>query len=130
MRTDKVVLTKEEAGWFARNVLKIIALLEASEARNPGVKDRSTYKGLVSMQSRAEQMKNVVDDLEDHPYEIETSLVRRQRKLIADLVGSQVKILREKTIPLYERRGESHKSYLLNAQEKLEMLSRMRKKFT
>lgn len=122
MKIDRVVLSKEEAGWFERNVIKMIVLLEASEAKNPGVKDRSTYKGMLSMKPKAEQMRDAEGSLE-------MQLSRKQRKLIADLVGSQVRILRDKTIPLYQSRGESHKSYLTNAQEKLEMLSKMRKKF-
>ncbi len=89
---DRVVLNKEEAGWFSRNVMKTIQLLEASEPKNPGVKDRSIYKGMLSMKSKAAFAADALRAFGEEPFEIEIMLGKKQRKLVADLVGSQVRI--------------------------------------
>lgn len=128
MNIDRVVLTKDEAGWFSRNVIKMKELLEASEKRNAGVKNRATYRGLVSLQGRAEQTAAALEAFGDEPFEIDMLLSKKQKLIVRGLIGTVMQGL-AKTIEEYERRGPGHKEYLDRAKLKAELLNNMNRKF-
>lgn len=129
MKIDRVTLTKEEAGWFSRNVIKMKQLLEASESKNKGVTGRTTYKALASMEEKATEIKSILEAAPEDPYEIDLILSRKQKMVIKELVSSVHKTLTTRVIPEYERRGESHKDYLTNAKDKAVKLETLMRKF-
>lgn len=137
MKPNKVTFTPDEAGWFGRNVLKMLQNMDASERKNPGVKERSTYKVLNSMRQAAlEANDTVVAFGEDELYEVDIFLTKKQRGMLKDLVGSVHKNLVEKVIPEYRNRLEhkitntkiNYQEYLDNAIAKSIGLERIFKK--
>lgn len=123
---DRVSLTKDEAEWFFRNVVKMTQLLEATVTKDPKVLERSTYKTLASLVPVITKAKALVA-AKIEPVEVQVN--RKQRLIIKDLIGSVVRNLNDRVIPEYERRGDSHKDYLDNAKNKSEALGKMMRKF-
>lgn len=127
---NRVVLNKEEAGWYSRNVLKTILLLEESERRNAGVRERTTYKLLTKMKPQAEQLSEVLKAFGDEPFELEVYLERKEKLLVKGLLETMIKNLKDRIIPEYERRGDKlDPKYLNNAKNKTKMLEKMQRKF-
>lgn len=99
-------------------------------AKNSGIKERSTYKILNSCRGHAEHARDVVAAFgEDEQYMLDLQMTQKQKKMIKDLVGSVHRKLVERVIPEYERRGDSHKSYLEKAKIKAAGLERIWRKF-
>lgn len=119
---DRVRFTKEEVQWFARNIKKMTELLETASRKDKGILERSTYKSLLAMVPKADQA------LTENQEETDIMLTRKQRLVLRELISSVGKTLTERVIPEYQRRGESHKEYLTNAQNKAEKLSKMVRK--
>lgn len=129
MKIARVVLTKEEAGWFARNVPKMMQLLDAYARKDESVKTRTTYKTLASMLQQAADINDMLTLMKDAPSELDLQLTKKQKAVIKDLIATVNSRLKLLTIPEYERRGDSHKDYLENAVKKTGMLDRMERKF-
>lgn len=121
---NRVQLNLEEAEWFSRNVKKMLQLLEMSEKKNEGVRGRSTYRTLKSMEKVAHQI-----DESGAPDTIDIMLSKRQKVFTRGLIQSVLKTLTEKVIPIYESRGESHREYLIKASIKADKLQTLARKF-
>lgn len=124
---NKVVLNKEEARWFSRNVIKTKTLLESAAQKDPGILDRATYKLVCSIQPQAKEIESVIEQLGEEPYELELSLTKKQKKLIVDMVEKTIAMLTERIIPVYNERGLSE--YAEDANRKVELLKNMKKRF-
>jgi hypothetical protein len=127
---NKVVLNKTEAGWVSRNVPKMLQLLDASERKNKGVKERKTHKILTAILPKAEKVADALKAFGDELYEIEMYLNRAERLFIREMIRKVKKGLVEGVIPEYERRGPAMKGYLISATNKADMLDKMERKFS
>lgn len=123
---DRVSLTKDETEWFARNVVKMTQLLEVSATKDPKVLERSTYKTLASLVPTVMKVKALVASGDE---KVDFQCNRKQKLIIKDLIRSVVNTLKDRVIPEYVRRGDSHKDYLDNARKKCEALEKMMRKF-
>lgn len=119
---DRVSLTKYEAEWIFRNVLKMTKLMETAATKDPKVLVRTTYKTLKSIIPKIGTSVEVSEEATD------IILNRKQRLVLRDLVQSVHKTLTERVIPEYERRGASHKEYLDSAHTKATILHTMARK--
>lgn len=128
MKTDKVVLNKDEAGWFSRNVKSSLRILAASEPKNPGVTERSSYKLLKSMEEMATEAESILNQVGEEPCEIELYMSRKQKLTVRELIKRTHGSLVTKIIPTYRERG-NHQEYLVRAEKKAEMLDAMQRKF-
>jgi hypothetical protein len=123
MKLNRVSLTKDEAGWFARNVPKMKALLEASEAKNPGVKDRASYKIICKME---EQAAKAAEALKGEAETIDIYLTRKQKLMLreaASRMGSGLEIVNEE----YRKRG-GHEEYIEANEYKAQYLKSLARK--
>lgn len=130
MKLNRIALNPLQAAWLSRNILKMLQLLESSERKNPGVRERKSYKTLNALRGKAEEAQAAVRAFgEDEQYEIDIQISPKQRAVLKDLVGSVHKNLIERAIPEYQKRGESHGEYLTNARAKAEFLEVLWRKF-
>lgn len=123
---NRVSLTKEEAAWFTRNVVKTTQLLEAAAKKDPKILERSTYKTLASI---LPAVVTATVAVEAKLPTVDVQLTRKQRIVVRELILSVNKTLTERVIPEYERRGDSHKDYLDKALVKADTLEKMARKF-
>ncbi len=112
MNIDRVSLSKEEATWLSRYVLKMIIFMENAGKKDPKILERTTYKVLYSLKGKAEMLAVLESDVYD------ASLNRKQKILMQDLIGGVKKNLTGVIIPEYERRG-GHEKALLAAKAQL-----------
>lgn len=119
---NKVTLTKEEAQWFSRNVLKMISLLEAQGQRDADILRRTTYKTLSAMKAQAELA--AVDEAE----KTDLILTRKQKLMVKELIQSVNKTLVERILPEYAKRG-GHEKYIEMGKAKAKQLDTMARKF-
>lgn len=113
---NRVQFTKDEAGWFSRNVLKMKQLMEVAASKDAKILDRTTYKALASMTEQAEIAGKADTEV------IDVMLNRKQKLVLKELVQSVRNTLVSKVIPEYERRGIDHSVYLERAKIKSEQL--------
>lgn len=119
---NRVSLNKDEAQWFSRNVLKMIALLESAEVKDKEILSRTTYKTLNSMREQAQAA-----GTEDQAG-VELMLSRKQKQVVRELLQSVNKALVERILPEYKRRG-GHEKYIEIGEAKAKQLDAMQRKF-
>ncbi len=128
---DKVVLTKEEAAIFSRNIIKMKQRLDAS--KDPETKSRTTYKLLESMQPQAEQVDDALTAFGEEPFEIEVFLGRKEKMLVRELLTTVGNILVNRVIPKYKEKlgtgGIDYSPYIVRNEKKLVVLTQMARKF-
>lgn len=124
---NRVVLSKEEGEWFARNVLKSLVILDTAATKDTKIKDRTTYKILESVKERATEMESVLKQIGSEPFEFELMLSQKQKRVIQDLIDRTRKALTERILPEYQRRGLS--DYVEDTEFKVDLLGTMRRKF-
>jgi hypothetical protein len=122
---NRVALTKDEAEWFSRNVVKMTQLLEATaKKKDAKILERSTYKTLASMVPHVMKAQAQLK-LEAEP--VELHLTRKQKLTVRELITSVNKTLKEHVIPEYTRRQDT--KALENATVKAAALDKMARKF-
>ncbi len=122
---NKVTLTREEAQWFSRNVLKMIALLEAQGKKDPTILERTTYRTLKACENEA----TAASLVEKLPLtSINVLLNRKQKLIVKELILSVNKTLTDRILPEYARRG-GHEKYVEMGKEKSKRLEAMARKF-
>lgn len=119
---NKVTLTKEEAQWFSRNVLKMLSLLESQGQKDATILNRTTYKTLNSMKANAESIAEPFTD------SMHVFLTRKQKLIVRELIQSVNKTLVDRILPEYERRG-GHEKYIEMGKTKSAALDKMARKF-
>lgn len=127
MKINKVVLSKSEADWFSRNVLKTKSILEARSKKEPDALKRKTYKVLASLEEQASQMSEIVKQLGAEPYEVELVVKPKQKTVIAAMIYLTIQSLEKKILPEYQKRGLQ--DYIKDAEMKIDLLKAMGKKF-
>ena len=126
---DRIVLTKEEAAWFSRNLIKTKTILEAAGRKDPEALERQTYKTIVKLQKEAQEIAYTLSQLGDEPFEFEMILPRKLRSVVGRMIEATIKTLTDVVIPEYARRGAEFQEHQLDASRKVELLLKMRKKF-
>lgn len=133
MKSDKVVLTKDEAKWFGRNVIKAVTLFHEKAQKDPKVLERSAYKVMKSMQSKAGKAIEALTAFEEHPFEIEVYLSSKQKKHFLAIILQMNQGLQQGVIPKYKQQlgdePERITPYLEKAEKTSEMLTNMARKF-
>lgn len=124
---NRVVLNKEEARWFSRNVIKSLTILDAHAKKKPEVKDRTTYKLLQSVSTRAKEIEAALEAFGEEPYEIEMNLSKKQKHHIRSMLDDTHKHLTERVLAEYARRGLQE--YVKDTERKLELIQSMVRKF-
>jgi hypothetical protein len=125
----KVVLDKEEARWFSRNLIKTKTLLEAAGKKDPAILDRTTYRTIATMEKQAGEIISALNQLGEEPYEFELQIGRKHRVVVGQMIDSTIKALETMIIPEYTRRGENFRGYKLEAEWKVALLKTLRRKF-
>lgn len=125
---DKVSLLSTEAYEFTRNVLKTLAVLDKQAMVKPGVRESTTYKGVLSMEKEAMRVGDVVKAFGQEPYEVDVTLTRKQKNVLVNQILKPVhKVLMEKVIPKY-RTDEKYVEYGKRATVKAETLANLMRK--
>ena len=124
---NRVVLTKEEARWLSRNLVKTKMILEAASKKDAEILERSTYKVIKSLNPEAVEMASILDQLGDEPYEFEIMLKEKQKKVLHSLVEKTIKSLSDVLLPAYERKNLPE--YTEDTKRKIELLKIMVRKF-
>lgn len=127
MNLNRVVLTRYEGEWFARNVLKTLTILEAHAKKDEKILKRTTYKVLSAVKTQAEQMEAAIKAFGDEEYELELTLNRKQKLVIRDLVSKTIVSLEGRVLPEYERRGDKDRTE--DTKYKIDLLNKMQRKF-
>lgn len=127
MKLDRVVLSKYEGEWFARNVLKTFALLQAHAKKNPDVEKRSTFKVLKALQAQAQELEKSLYASEEalNSYDIKAN--RKQRQVMRELILKTLTHLELHSLPEYERRNDEE--HIKTTKSKMELLNDMQRKF-
>ncbi len=126
MKIGRVSLTKDEAQWFSRNILKMTEVLEGSARKDKGILERGTYKLLKSMNEIATALANPHPEAGDAKVEI--ILSRKQKLCVRELIGSVYKTLVNGVIPKYKEQA-GRDEYLQRAEDKAKALESMMRKF-
>lgn len=122
MNIDRVSLDKEEAIWFGRYVIKMIIFMENAGKKDPTILQRTTYKTLVSLKTKAELFSASELPVND------AALNRKQKLLLRDLINGVHKNLIQTILPEYKRRG-GHEKYITSGEERAEFLQALMRKF-
>lgn len=128
MKIDRVQFTKDEAGWFARNVARSLQILEAKALKEPKTRERTTFKVLASMAKTVTDVIDILNQEGGAAEPIDLILKRKQKLVVRQMVSDMAKGLRAHTIPQYEKDPEKFKDYLVNAKAKAELLEAMERK--
>lgn len=126
MKIDRVVFTKDEAGWFSRNVIKMKQVMEEKSRKDPKILERTTYKLVCNMQEKAAQAGAAVAAFDEHPFEIEVMLSRKQKVFLKGLIETMVQGL-ENVNKKYEERGNLQDYIDRNEQKRAYLKSMIRK---
>lgn len=133
MKISRVRLTKHEAQWFSRNVIKTIQSIEEQSKSRPELLERGGYKTLVKIRDQAV---SIADELtREAPGEVtyDISLSRKQKLALRAMIETTLNVLAEKILPEYQRRSsaepEQYKQYVSDTEMKVELLKKMARKF-
>ncbi len=121
MNIDRISLTKKEAQWFGRYVLKMIDFMQNAGKKDPKILERTTFKVLASLAEKAIIFTAADAEINN------TNLSRKQKILMQDLIGGVIKNLTERVLPEYSKRGSGFEEDLVQGKLQkmfLETLSR------
>lgn len=126
MKIETIALSKHEAHWLSRNVLKSLLVLAVAARKDPKIVDRTTYRVLDSCKEKAVQIEDALKAFGEEPFEIELSLSRKQKKALRELVQMTVHSLRAGAMIRYEK--EEKADYLERTVNKIGLLDKLQRK--
>lgn len=121
---SSVALTRPEAQWISRSVLKTLTILEAAAEKDPAMLKRRTFILLDQLRAQASQM---AKDLDEGKQEgLYVTVTASQRKMLTALIDATVKSLTEVVIPVYVQKNQL--DYANATQVKIDMIQAMKRR--
>lgn len=120
-------LTRAEAQWLSRNIVKTKVILEAAARKDPETLERKTYRTVAALEADANR---VIQELQDDSRQaFELKLEKESlKKVLKMMVEATIKSLETVIIPEYARRGAAFDEYREDTIRKVALLNKLRKK--